>query len=280
MLPRGAEAALDRLELDARGHLGALHPHPVDEPVAEVAETHAHAAHVQTLAVHRLERLADDELGAATADVDDQAPAPVSSERMRDAQVDQACLLPTGDDLDGVAERTLGIAAEGLGIARATQGVGTDGTHRPGCHRAQPLAEARKARERPLDRIGGQIPALVEPGGQPHRLAQLVDDREMPVRFPGNEEMEAVRAEIHRREHGRRNATGEPGFPRERLAHVPVVSSAGREQATRRAGKSRAKALPSPTVLSTRSCLSWRANPCSTIASPRRYGIADTRLGG
>ena len=208
-LPPGiAEAPSDRLELQASRHLGAAHARAVDGAVAEVGEAHAHAAHVEALAVHRLEGLADDELGAASADVDDEPAAAVTGEGVGDAEVDQARLLASGDHLDRVAERLLRVAPEALRVVGAAQRVGADRAHGPGRHLAQPLPEALEAGERPRPRLRRQAAVGVEPCREAYRLAQLVDDLDVSVDDARDDQVEAVRAEVHRRQGARSRGGG------------------------------------------------------------------------
>ena len=64
-----------------------------DLAVTEIALGEADAAHLQALAQQRLEALANDEFGAAAADVRHQALARGVGQRMGNAQVDQAGLF-------------------------------------------------------------------------------------------------------------------------------------------------------------------------------------------
>ena len=50
--------------------------------------------------LERLESFADDDLGAAAADVADQAPAGPGGHGVRDARIDEARLFDAGDDFD------------------------------------------------------------------------------------------------------------------------------------------------------------------------------------
>src|SRR5690606_41247967 len=61
--------------------------------VAEEAQRAGDAAHLQALGLQRLVALADDELGAAAADVDDEPALRRGCQVVRDAEVDQAGLL-------------------------------------------------------------------------------------------------------------------------------------------------------------------------------------------
>ena len=202
---RGAPAGIavlpfDGLELDARREHRALHRLLVDPAFGKEPPAGAHAAHVQALPVHGGEAAADDAFGAAAADVDDEAPSAVAGQRVGDAEVDEPGLLAARDDLDGMAEHPLRLAAERLAVAGAAQRIGADRAHRVPGHAAQPLSETAKTGECALDGVAAQPLAVVEPGRQAHRLAQAVHDVEVAAGEPADDQMEAVRAEIDRGE--------------------------------------------------------------------------------
>ncbi len=85
--------------------------------VAEITLGEADAAHLQAFAQQRLETLADDELGAAAADVGNQALARGVGQGVGHAQVDQARLFTAGNDLDRVPEDGLGALDEFVAVA-------------------------------------------------------------------------------------------------------------------------------------------------------------------
>src|SRR5262249_26483348 len=154
-----------------------------DLAVAKMREAQADAAHVQALEAQRIETFADDEFGAATTDVNDQAPPRVVRNRIGDAQVDEARLLDTGNDFDRVAERLAGALEEDLLAMRLAQRVGADDAHVLGVHVAQPLPETLQAFE------GARGHGLVEPvlrieaGGKAHHFTQAIEDGELAVRI-------------------------------------------------------------------------------------------------
>src|SRR5207253_8318887 len=119
-----------------------------DAAAREEAQAVADAAHVQAVRFQRREALADDALGAATADVDHQPAAGVVGQVVRHAQVDETRLLATRDDLDLVPERALGLLQERPQVTRLTEGVGADRAHAFRRDAAQPLAETLQALQR------------------------------------------------------------------------------------------------------------------------------------
>jgi hypothetical protein len=111
---QAVQGVLDAHQLQARGGVGLGIARRGDLAVAEVALGEADAAHLQAFAQQRLEALADDELGAAAADVGDQALAGGVGEGVGNAQVDQARFFTAGDDLDRVAENGFGARMNSL----------------------------------------------------------------------------------------------------------------------------------------------------------------------
>ncbi len=109
----------------------AAHAFLVDLPIGEEALAVGDAAHAKAFQGKRFELLADDQLRGATADIDDQAAA-VLGQRMGRPQVDQAGLLPAGNDLDALAEKRFRAFDEGLAVGGIAQGVGADHANLPG----------------------------------------------------------------------------------------------------------------------------------------------------
>ncbi len=132
----------DRSELEPHGETRALEALAGQLAVAEVLATQAHAADRETLEPLRLVAFADDELGAAAADVDDELGRLARVHMMGDAEIDEARLLHARDDVDGMAERLLGRSQERLPVAGPAQRVRADDADLVRAHVAQPLAEA------------------------------------------------------------------------------------------------------------------------------------------
>src|SRR6185437_3021534 len=147
-LPAAApEGRLHGLELQARSQAGSGHALGGDLAVAEEALAQAHAAHLQALELERGEPLADDELGAAAADVHHQAPAGLARHGVRDARINESRLLHAGDDLDGMSERLAGALEEGLLAMGDTEGIRSNDTDAVRTHVAQPLAKTLQTRQ-------------------------------------------------------------------------------------------------------------------------------------
>ncbi len=143
---------------------------------------------------------ADDEFSRTAADIDHQHLALLGRKRVRHAAVDQACLFPTGDHLDGKAERSLGALQEITRILGDPQGVGSNRPHLIGGKGTQTLAKSLKRAQGAL--LGFCVEALFpgQPRGQAHRLLQAVErvDLSSPGRFlyPANQKPETVGTEV------------------------------------------------------------------------------------
>src|SRR5437879_100862 len=175
----------------ARGD-GALRVGGGDLAVADDALAQGDASHRQALHVERRQPLADDELGAAPADVHHQALPGLARHGVRDARVDEPRLLHAGDDLDRMPERLAGTLEEGLLAVREAQRVRPHGAHAVGAHVAQPLAEALETGERPRRDFLIDAAVLGYPGREPHHLAQPIDDGQLAVRVTGHHHVKAV----------------------------------------------------------------------------------------
>ena len=102
-LPAAAPVGgLDGFEFEARGNPGAGQALHRELAVGEEPFAQGHAAHLQALQLQRLGPLADDQLGAAAADVAHQAPAGLGGHGVGHPRIDQAGLLHAGDDFDGM----------------------------------------------------------------------------------------------------------------------------------------------------------------------------------
>jgi hypothetical protein len=137
-----AEGCGDGAQLQACGESRALEPLGTQLAVSEVRAAHADASDVQALEMLGLIAFADDELGAAAADIDDEIRSVRRIGVVRDTEIDQSRLLDAGNDLHGMPERLFGFGEEGVGVAGSTQRVGADDSNLVGAHVAQPLRES------------------------------------------------------------------------------------------------------------------------------------------
>jgi len=142
--------------------------------------------------VQRFELLADDQFGAAATDVDDQALPAHIADVVRNAEIDQAGLLVSGDDLDLVPEHAFSTRDEFGAVARLPQSVGTDDAQARGRNVTYALPEAGQAGERPLLRGVRQAVAFVESGGKLDHFAQPVEDLHTTVLDARDDHVEAV----------------------------------------------------------------------------------------
>ena len=210
----------DRLELQPDGGAGPLEALFGDAAVVEKARGQPHASHRQALEQQRIEALADDDFGGAAADVDHQALVRAHGAGVRHARIDQPRLLQSRDDLDRVSERRARAFEEPALALRPAQRAGPDHANAVGAHGPQPLTEALETAQRAL---GGRIvepAAVVEAGGQPHHLAQPVQNDQLAVRVARDHHVKTVGAQIYRGKD-----VGNDTTP----AHLAVVSGGARQ---------------------------------------------------
>ena len=208
-LPAAAPVGhLHRFQFQPRGHARAVQPFRRQLAVAEEAFAQGHAAHLQALQLQRLRALADDEFGAAAADVAYQAAAGLGRHGVRDAGVDEARLFHAGDDFDGMAEGLAGALQEGLLAARAAQRVGADHADTVGVHVTQALPEALQAGEGARRHILVDAAVLFDTRTQPHHLAQPVHDDDLAVDVARHDHVETVGSQVDGREDVRNRKCG------------------------------------------------------------------------
>src|SRR5690606_32102553 len=159
------------------------------------------AADGQAFEELRLAALADDQLRAAAADVDDEGWPRTARGMVRDAEIDQPRFLDPGDHLDRMAaERVLGGREKGFRVLRPAQRARADDPHPIRLHIAKALTEALQARKRALLAVRVEAAAVVEAGRETDHLAEPIEDREPLAVRAGNDDMETVRPEVDGRD--------------------------------------------------------------------------------
>src|SRR3990167_7612774 len=171
-----AQAVLDTHDLQACRGVGLGVACRGDLAVLEEALGKADAAHLQAFAQQRLEALADDELGAATADIGDQAFARGVGDAVGDAEIDQARFFAPGDDFNRMAEDLFGTADKVTTVARLAQGIGADDAHRALGQAGGQLGKAAQAVAPALHGLFAEQTLLVDSGGQLHLIAEALED--------------------------------------------------------------------------------------------------------
>ena len=116
------------------------------------------AAHLQALQPLRFKALADDEFGAAAADIDHQPRFDVIGEGVGHAQVDQARFLPAVDHIHPGTEDTAGRHGEFAAVV-GDPGRGCPTRTRSGSA-AQQLGKAARTTQAALDGFLGEAVAL------------------------------------------------------------------------------------------------------------------------
>jgi hypothetical protein len=181
-----------------------------------MARAKAHASHVEALEPAGFEAFADDQFGAATADVDHEPAAGFAGRCVRHTQVDQSRFLHARDDLDRVSEGLARAVEERALASRLAQGIGADDSYALGPHVAKTLTEALEAGECAGGGLTVQPPMLIEPGGKAHHLAKTVDNGELAQRVARHNHVKAVRPEVDSGKDvwHRRAGRGQAGFRR------------------------------------------------------------------
>src|SRR5690606_3835678 len=112
-----AERPAERPELELHVEPRAREAPRTETSVAEIRAAQVDAADAEAFKLPRLVPLADDQFGAAAADVDDQRRPRAARRMMRDAEIDQPRLLDTRDHVDGMAvQRLRGRRQERVGV--------------------------------------------------------------------------------------------------------------------------------------------------------------------
>ena len=119
----------NRAKLEPHREPSALETFGAELAVGEMLATDTDAADVKAFEMLRLVALADDDLRATAADVDDEVRSVRGVGVVRDAEVDEARLFDAGDHLDGMTERLFGLGEKRVRVARATQRVRADDAH-------------------------------------------------------------------------------------------------------------------------------------------------------
>ncbi|MCY1355898.1 hypothetical protein D9M69_423360 [compost metagenome] len=198
-----AQAVLDAHQFQARGGVGLGVARRGDLAVAEIALGVADATHLQAFAQLRLEALADDEFGAAAADVRHQAAAGGVRQGVGNTQVDQARFLAAGDDLHRVAEDFFGAVDELGAVVGFAQGVGADDAHGAFRQAGDHLGEAAQAIQAALHGFLAEVAGLVQACRQLNLVAEPFQDTDLAMVGLGHHHVEAVRAEVDGGDQGR-----------------------------------------------------------------------------
>jgi len=136
--------------------------------------------------------LPQDQFGAATAYVDDEARVVVVFQRVRYTEIDQPRFLPAADDFHLVAQDFLRASDELQAVACLAQGVGSDHAHVARGQQPEALAQPLKAFQRPGDGLGIEHVGGAETLGQTNHFTVLVDHLEAVAPIKGDDEVKAV----------------------------------------------------------------------------------------
>ncbi|RMQ45641.1 hypothetical protein ALQ04_05436 [Pseudomonas cichorii] len=174
-----------------------------DLAVLEVALGEAHAAHLQAFAQQRLEALTNDELGTAAADIGHQTLARRVGQGVRDAEIDQARFLATGNDFHGMAEDCFGAMDEFVAIAGLAQGVGADDAHGAERQAVDQLGEALEAIEPALHGLFVERAFFSDACSQLNLFTQALKYADLALIRLGNDHVKAVGTQVDRCNQGK-----------------------------------------------------------------------------
>jgi hypothetical protein len=192
-----AEHVADGLKTELGLELRGPHSLALDLPVGEEPARQRDAADVQAFAIEYLEPLARDHFRAAAADVDDKTVLVPGLEAVGNTEINEACLLSSGNDFDRVSEHRLGPVQECVRVAGLAQGIGSHCSHAAARQVPQPLSEAIQTRQRVFLGPVRQHLVLIQAGAQTDGLPQAIDHHELVVMDLGDDQVETVGAEVH-----------------------------------------------------------------------------------
>ena len=126
----------------------------VDIALGEAGMGIGHAAHLQALEALWLKPFADDELGAAAPDVDDQSSARVIGQCVCHAEIHQSCFFAAIDHIDPGAENGACWLRKLSAIFGHSQRIGTNNSDAIMIDTLEHLGEAGEAVKTPLNGLG------------------------------------------------------------------------------------------------------------------------------
>ena len=142
------------------------------------------------------EAFADDDLGAAAADVDDEPALVDVGERVRHTQVDEPRFLLSRNDLDVMAEGLRRFGEHDSRLFDLAQRVGAHGADLLRGDITDALAEFFESGIAALERFFAQRLVVGQPARETHALAQPIDFVHFVAHRTRDLHVEAVRAEV------------------------------------------------------------------------------------
>src|SRR6218665_2831974 len=181
--PRGPVAPLPGLRLEGSQcfiehrlgrDLGRQKGRGAERAAGKVALRPCDAAHLVGGHGLRAELLAQNQLGGAPADIDDQPPLVRLRQQPGHALVDQPRFFGAGDHVDRVGQHRAATGQEFLPVARLAQGLRGHGPHLGPGETGQPLAKPRQAGPAALHGGARQLLVFVETVAQAHGLLEVL----------------------------------------------------------------------------------------------------------
>ena len=200
-VPAGfAITLLEKLQLDPRRQPRLAQALFGDGAVLEKSLRVHHTPQRDAFHLARLAVLAEDQLGAAAADIHHQPARRRVAQAAGHPGVNQPRFLAAGDDLDVVTERAFGRSHEVPAFAQLAQRVGADHAHPLGRNAGQALAKALQTGQGPGLRLGDEFFLVIQPGRDAHRLAQLIPHLQVGALRARHDQVEAVGSQINGRD--------------------------------------------------------------------------------
>ena len=202
-IPAAGPVGVERLvQHRLGGDLGHLERRWGELRVGEVPHGPGHAAHAVGLHDLRVETLAQDQLGGASADVHHEAALGGLWQRVRHALVDQPGFFAPGDDVDREAQDAFGLRQELGAVAGLAQGLGGNCAHVVLLEAGQPLAEARQAIPATLHGRRGEVAFFVQATALANGLFQVFGAVDLAVVEVADFKAVAVGSQVHSGEAG------------------------------------------------------------------------------
>ena len=191
------ELVLAFAELGAAGDDCLVELFGGDDAVGEELHRRVHATDVVALVFLGLKVLADDELRARAADVDDETALVGRGQRACTALEDEAGLFVAAQNADGIAERSFSLGKEFGGVRGLAQRLRADGTHLGGGKACELFVEAAQCGECLLLHLGREGSVLVEARGHANGFLPVALSDDAVAVNPADLYAEAVASKIN-----------------------------------------------------------------------------------
>jgi hypothetical protein len=170
-----------------------------------------HAAELEGFQLLRLQVLAENQFGGASADVHHQPPVGRARQQVGHPLVDQARFLAAGNHVDGKAQNLVRLAQEHIAVVGFAQGLRGHRADLFAPKARQTFAEARQAVPAALHRFQGEVVVVVEAVALADGFLEVFDALDLAVLILADFQAKAVGAEVKRCKTGAVAHDGESG---------------------------------------------------------------------